>query len=73
MMNSNNIVIAPQVADFDTLLEVWSKSNVGGASALLKLLTTPSVERDEFLHSAGYNVTGEFNGSTYIETFYLPQ
>ena len=48
-MNKNNITIAPSVSGVLDLYEIWKETNFGTEDMFYEFLTTPSIERTEFL------------------------
>lgn len=68
-MEKNNIIAAPQVANTAKLYEIWRRNHVGSVSTFYAFLTTPTVERDEFLSEN--NPATKFSGSVVTETVEL--
>lgn len=60
-MESESIITAPQVLDTASAYSLWHRTHEGGSDDFYRFMTTPSVERDAFVASAGESVT--FNGS----------
>lgn len=52
-MESNNIVSAPQVAEIEVFYGLWKHNHTGTLSDFYVFLTTPGIERDEFLAQHG--------------------
>lgn len=61
-MESNNIIAAPQIDDVSALFAIWRQRHVGSLKAFYRFMTSPSLERDDFINSLeNYTVT-TFNG-----------
>lgn len=60
-METNNIVTAPQIVDIDAFFDTWKQSHTGTRATFFKFLTTPSIERDNFLNA--FNNETSFNGA----------
>ena len=60
-MEANNIITAPQIADVDTVYRIWYATHAGNRNTFYRFMTTPTVERDEFIRSIGESV--EFDES----------
>lgn len=52
-MESNNIITAPAVADVEALYKEWRRLHTGNRLDFLRMLTTPSAERDVFMSCVG--------------------
>lgn len=63
-MESNSIIAAPQVNDTHVFYQKWQENHVGPPEAFHRFMTTPSVEREEFINSLGDKVALTFNGVT---------
>lgn len=60
-METNCIVTAPQVAKVEEIYEVWKRTHVGTMSKFYEFITTPSVDRDNFLNE--WQADTEFIGA----------
>lgn len=60
-MERNDIVTAPQIVDVDNLYGIWKQSHTGSRASFFNFLTTPGVERDDFLGK--FNTEISFNGA----------
>lgn len=65
-MEANNITAAPQATNVNALYDVWRETNVGNKEQFYKFLTTPSVERDEFINTQPGEIS--FSGSILMVT-----
>lgn len=65
-MESNNILVAPQVTNAEALYKIWHKSHDGTHDAFYRFMTTPSPERDRFIQEN--NATSEFVGTLLTTT-----
>ena len=61
-MESNNIVSAPEIIGCKKLYEIWSQNHLGNIDTFYEFITTPSVEREEFINSIG-NLNYVFDNS----------
>lgn len=61
-MESNNIITAPQVDGVHIFYPKWQQNHTGSQKAFYEFMTTPSVDRDEFINSLGDDVANAFNG-----------
>lgn len=59
-MESNNILVAPQLTDAEALYKIWHRTYDGTHDAFYRFITTPSPERDSFFRDN--NATVEFTG-----------
>jgi hypothetical protein len=50
-MDNKNIITAPNVYDMADVFATWQKTNVGNEATFYNFMTTPSLERDEFVAS----------------------
>lgn len=66
-MKNNNIVIAPQIESMGALYTEWSQENYGTEKQFYEFMTTPSMERSEFLmrHNVEVLVNGEYLTQNY--------
>jgi hypothetical protein len=69
-MDSKNIITAPNVYDAADVLATWQKNNVGNEATFYEFMTTPSLERDEFV--AGMPTEETFVGSVVSVTIKVP-
>lgn len=61
-METDNIIAAPQVVG-NIFYEEWRKTHYGSRAAFLRFITTPSVEREEFIESMREKVAYTFTGN----------
>jgi hypothetical protein len=60
-MDNKNIITAPNVYDTADVFAKWRNNNVGNEATFFEFMTTPSLERDEFV--AGMPTEETFVGS----------
>lgn len=62
-MDKNNIITAPQISHFSYFYEKWKINHTGSQSEFYRFMTSPSVDRDEFIRSLDSEISHVFAGS----------
>lgn len=66
-METIDTLSAPQVKNFYLWFKVWRLHHAGNEKDFYDFMTTPSLEREDFIRSLGKNISCQFNESVFSE------